>query len=100
MDDRVTKNRAPRACLHCRSRKVRCDVFTGGSPCTNCRLDSLTCKVVDANRPRKIASLGNDSHRPRDGSLEDGRASNTPTVLGDQFPVSLTFDGTFSCLWF
>ncbi|KAJ5661522.1 fungal-specific transcription factor domain-containing protein [Penicillium maclennaniae] len=92
MDDRVTKNRAPRACLHCRSRKVRCDVVTGGSPCTNCRLDSLTCKVVDANRPRKTASLVIDSYRPRDGSLEDCRASNTPTVLGDQFPLSLTFD--------
>ncbi|KAJ5559745.1 fungal-specific transcription factor domain-containing protein [Penicillium frequentans] len=93
MDDRVTKNRAPRACLYCRSRKVRCDVVTGGHPCTNCRLDSLTCKVVDANRSRKTASLVNVSDRPPDGASEDRRASNTPTVLGDQFPVSLTFEG-------
>ncbi|KAJ5814244.1 fungal-specific transcription factor domain-containing protein [Penicillium pulvis] len=92
MDDRVTKNRAPRACLYCRSRKVRCDVVTGGHPCTNCRLDSLTCKVVETNRSKKTASLVNVSDRPPNGALEDGRASNTPTVLGDQFPVSLTFE--------
>lgn len=34
------------ACISCRSRKVRCDVFFGGTPCTNCSLDGLGCVVV------------------------------------------------------
>jgi hypothetical protein len=29
------------ACLHCRRRKVRCDVYPHGAPCTNCRLDNI-----------------------------------------------------------
>lgn len=36
--------RARRACLSCRARKVRCDVMRV-SPCTNCKLDQLECKV-------------------------------------------------------
>ncbi|KAF9891543.1 hypothetical protein FE257_004010 [Aspergillus nanangensis] len=89
MDDRVTKKRAPRACLHCRNRKVRCDVVTGGHPCTNCRLDSLTCKVAESVRTRKPAPITSISRSPPQRSVEHSRASNSP---GDQFPVSLTFD--------
>ncbi|KAF5668328.1 fungal specific transcription factor factor domain-containing protein [Fusarium denticulatum] len=37
--------RAKQACLHCRSRKIRCDLAFGGSPCLNCRLDEVHCEV-------------------------------------------------------
>ncbi|KAH8663236.1 fungal-specific transcription factor domain-containing protein [Ilyonectria robusta] len=41
-----TRRRSSRACLHCRARKVRCDVSHRGSPCTNCFLDSERCLVA------------------------------------------------------
>lgn len=40
------RKRAPKACLSCRSRKVRCDVSQRGRPCMNCYLDSETCVVT------------------------------------------------------
>ncbi|KAF5612795.1 cutinase transcription factor 1 beta [Fusarium sp. NRRL 25303] len=41
----MPKRRAKQACLHCRSRKIRCDLAFGGSPCLNCRLDEVHCEV-------------------------------------------------------
>ncbi len=40
------RKRAPKACLSCRARKVRCDVSQRGRPCMNCYLDSETCVVT------------------------------------------------------
>ncbi|KAI0008714.1 fungal-specific transcription factor domain-containing protein [Xylariaceae sp. FL0662B] len=40
------RKRAPKACLNCRARKVRCDVSQRGRPCMNCYLDSETCVVT------------------------------------------------------
>lgn len=51
--NRVTsrgKQRSKVACRHCRRRKVRCDVYPRGSPCTNCRLDELECVLCDNKR--------------------------------------------------
>jgi hypothetical protein len=45
MSNRIRK-RAPKACLSCRSRKVRCDVSQRGRPCMNCYLDSESCVVT------------------------------------------------------
>ncbi|KAJ4322144.1 hypothetical protein N0V84_004979 [Fusarium piperis] len=53
--DRASKRRASKACLSCRNRKVRCDVLSGGQPCTNCRLDKLDCIVKESHRGRKPA---------------------------------------------
>ncbi|KAF5632077.1 n-terminal binuclear Zn cluster-containing protein [Fusarium sp. NRRL 52700] len=41
----MPQRRAKQACLHCRSRKIRCDLAFGGSPCLNCRLDEVHCEV-------------------------------------------------------
>ncbi|KAJ9144221.1 Fungal specific transcription factor domain-containing protein [Pleurostoma richardsiae] len=41
-----TRRRATKACIACRSRKVRCDVSLRGQPCTNCSLDHKNCLVV------------------------------------------------------
>lgn len=54
-----TKRRSSQACLSCRSLKVRCDVVTGGIPCTNCRLDHLSCEVKDPLRRRRPSSTHN-----------------------------------------
>ncbi|CAK7200235.1 hypothetical protein SEUCBS139899_002926 [Sporothrix eucalyptigena] len=48
----ITKRRASRACMSCRSRKVRCDVTSQHIPCTNCRLDSVECLLTASNRGR------------------------------------------------
>ncbi|EFX04401.1 fungal transcriptional regulatory protein [Grosmannia clavigera kw1407] len=48
------RKRAPKACLSCRARKVRCDVSQRGRPCMNCYLDSESCVVTGrASRLRK-----------------------------------------------
>lgn len=44
------RRRAPRACLPCRARKVRCDVANRGVPCSNCFLDQSACAVVRRTR--------------------------------------------------
>lgn len=43
---KATRKRAKRACLSCRTRKVRCDVSHGGIPCMNCYLDGDECVVL------------------------------------------------------
>ncbi|KAH7012854.1 fungal-specific transcription factor domain-containing protein [Ilyonectria destructans] len=49
--------RAPKACLPCRTRKVRCDVTIRGSPCTNCFLDGKNCATLDrASRRGRISA--------------------------------------------
>lgn len=50
----VRRKRASRACLRCRTRKVRCDVAQHGTPCTNCRLDSQTCLLSQRSRPLPV----------------------------------------------
>ncbi|KAF9891522.1 hypothetical protein FE257_003989 [Aspergillus nanangensis] len=51
--EQPSKRRASQACLSCRHRKVRCDLVSGGHPCTNCRLDSLECVVKESSRGRR-----------------------------------------------
>ncbi|KAG5655218.1 hypothetical protein KAF25_001971 [Fusarium avenaceum] len=54
--ERPWKRRSSKACLSCRTRKVRCDVVDGGAPCTNCRLDDIDCVLKESNRGRRPAS--------------------------------------------
>ncbi|KAF5254108.1 hypothetical protein FANTH_990 [Fusarium anthophilum] len=50
----MPKRRAKQACLHCRSRKIRCDLAFGGSPCLNCRLDEVHCEVRGRKPKRRF----------------------------------------------
>jgi len=43
--NRKIRKRAKRACVRCRTRKVRCDVVLAGTPCTNCKLDGEECVI-------------------------------------------------------
>ncbi|KAI0015600.1 hypothetical protein F4780DRAFT_773426 [Xylariomycetidae sp. FL0641] len=55
------RKRAPKACLSCRARKVRCDVSLRGRPCLNCYLDSEPCVVTGrASRFRRVHCQGQD----------------------------------------
>ncbi|OHE99847.1 fungal specific transcription factor domain-containing protein [Colletotrichum orchidophilum] len=52
------RKRAPKACLSCRARKVRCDVSQRGRPCMNCYLDSENCVVTGrASRFRRAQQV-------------------------------------------
>lgn len=44
------RKRSSRACVSCRSRKVRCDIIQHGAPCSNCRLDCVECKLAMSKR--------------------------------------------------
>ncbi|EEU39701.1 uncharacterized protein NECHADRAFT_82144 [Fusarium vanettenii 77-13-4] len=44
---RKTRNRASKACLVCRRRKVRCNVSIVGKPCLNCALDNEACHIPE-----------------------------------------------------
>lgn len=63
MDIRATRrlngqpSRARIACLHCRSRKVRCTITIKGPPCTNCQLDGLECVTRPKPRRRSKGSI-------------------------------------------
>jgi hypothetical protein len=46
-----TRKRASKACLACRARKIRCDVASHSTPCTNCRISRGECIV--RGRPAK-----------------------------------------------
>ncbi|KAH7006599.1 hypothetical protein EDB82DRAFT_493867 [Fusarium venenatum] len=50
-------SRATRACLVCRSRKVRCDVSLRGLPCTNCSLDAKECHVAERKSRQQLPCL-------------------------------------------
>ncbi|KAH8660223.1 fungal-specific transcription factor domain-containing protein [Xylariales sp. PMI_506] len=63
-----TRHRAPKACLRCRARKVRCDVFYRGCPCTNCTLDGETCVVTKKKRYRDAKSTPTASPSAQDHS--------------------------------
>ncbi|KAH7000026.1 fungal-specific transcription factor [Ilyonectria destructans] len=62
------RKRAPKACLSCRARKVRCDVSQRGRPCMNCYLDSEACVVTGrASRlrpPRDVAENAAEASHP------------------------------------
>ena len=68
------RRRARRACLSCRSRKVRCDV-THRVPCGNCSWDHIECVVVSRRGKRCVTSLH----------------SHYNISCWGAFPVSLTF---------
>lgn len=47
--------RARRACLSCRTRKIRCNVEQQGPPCSNCLTDGLPgCQTVESLRGKKL----------------------------------------------
>lgn len=107
------KRRAAVACSSCRNRKVRCDVTSRGTTCTNCRLDNIRCVLKHSNRGRRRASteaseyaanIDDDDvdateNTPRGvENAVPGTAGHTPrrmdSAVAEDFPVSLTFEGS------
>ncbi|KAH7010070.1 fungal-specific transcription factor domain-containing protein [Ilyonectria destructans] len=78
------KKRASRACLPCRSRKVRCILTSSAEPCINCRLDEKECIFI----ARSKFSRGTSRHAPvaaRDDSSTAPPADDF-NVFGDDLP--------------
>lgn len=46
------KKRSSRACMTCRTRKVRCNIVAHGAPCSNCRHDEIDCVLPLSRRQR------------------------------------------------
>lgn len=68
--NRVRRQKTSNSCEYCHRRKVRCDVNTFGSPCTNCRLDSRQCEK------RALLKRGRKSLSERDARQN---AASAPT---------------------
>ncbi|KAI1022346.1 hypothetical protein LB505_007285 [Fusarium chuoi] len=71
------KRRARRACLTCRSRKVRCDVMQK-SPCSNCQWSSCECVVIGPRRSpckNKLDSKASKQPKKEQVSAEAARDS-------------------------
>ena len=109
-NDRASKRRASKACLSCRNRKVRCDVVSGGHPCTNCRLDKLDCVVRESHRGRRpnaapSARPASESPPPVEPASptpprcdpprtrDTPPAGNSPGNRPSDYLVSLSFEG-------
>ncbi|CRK09379.1 hypothetical protein BN1723_009064, partial [Verticillium longisporum] len=73
---RIVRRRAGVACIHCRKRKVRCDVSQRGAPCAICFLDDLDCQV----RPR--ANRRNQNLSRADNTSQAKALSPSEACLG------------------
>lgn len=74
IDQLTSKRRASRACMSCRTRKVKCDYLQSNNPCTNCRIDHFDCEVAPKKkRRRRIAT--SRSPRTISNSAEDTRTN-------------------------
>ncbi|KAH7123514.1 fungal-specific transcription factor domain-containing protein [Dactylonectria estremocensis] len=89
------RKRARKACLSCRSRKVRCDVSQRGRPCMNCHLDNETCIVTSRASKFALPDPGDDvqasypPYAPIDQHSDDaneGQSSSGPTLSGHHIP--------------
>ncbi|KAL7934739.1 fungal-specific transcription factor domain-containing protein [Trichoderma chlorosporum] len=67
----MPRRRASKACLHCRQRKVRCDVTLRGVPCLNCQLDHQLCAVQERKSKRSLSDSKLAGHY-EGGSVSEG----------------------------
>ncbi|ETR99383.1 hypothetical protein M419DRAFT_37839 [Trichoderma reesei RUT C-30] len=67
----MARRRASKACLHCRQRKVRCDVTLRGVPCLNCQLDHQSCAVQERKSKRSLSNAKHTFHKDG-GSISEG----------------------------
>ncbi|TDZ46012.1 Cutinase transcription factor 1 beta [Colletotrichum trifolii] len=82
------RKRAPKACLSCRARKVRCDVSQRGRPCMNCYLDSETCVVTSrASRFRKAPQRDGTENGQDAGTIHPPCAPETSEDVHDTDPM-------------
>ncbi|CAG9992240.1 unnamed protein product [Clonostachys byssicola] len=86
---RPNRQRASVACLHCRNRKIRCDVSRRGYPCANCRLDDTECEVVgrSSSRASKRRKDSLVTSLDEDPPTADTPSTNYPTDALNAMPI-------------
>lgn len=80
------RTRTNKACLHCQSRKIRCDVMGEGMPCTNCKLYKKECVLREGKRERARQQRNHKVLGPR---YRMSREMNNE-MLANQNPVNLS----------
>ncbi|GFP59015.1 cutinase transcription factor 1 beta [Trichoderma asperellum] len=80
----MPRRRASKACLHCRQRKVRCDVTLRGVPCLNCQLDHQTCAIQERKSKRPLADSKISAYR-EGGAVIEGLS----TRVADENPSGI-----------
>ncbi|KAL6903299.1 fungal-specific transcription factor domain-containing protein [Trichoderma evansii] len=80
----MPRRRASKACLHCRQRKVRCDVTLRGVPCLNCQLDHQTCAIQERKSKRPLSDSKISAYR-EGGSVIEGLS----TRVADENPSGI-----------
>lgn len=65
----MKKRRASKACLSCRTRKVRCDYSEDGVACSNCKADGFECHTVERKKRRKNVNLVTREPHDSDNSV-------------------------------
>lgn len=91
--------RASRACQRCHSRKVRCDATVNGFPCTNCRLDAVSCQAFSGTRGRRkelamaraLAIANGTGKELLPSRAASRRAGRAPISEEDTHPVPLAY---------
>jgi hypothetical protein len=84
----MMKRRAPRACLQCRQRKIKCDVSNIGPPCGNCIRLEKPCSVNHARKSRKASSR--DEHGLPFASIHTFEVQPLQTISHDEGPDGST----------
>lgn len=74
-----------RACITCHQRKVRCDILTKGSPCSNCQSqDNSTCRIYEKKKARAVQAR----HAPRNVPIQP-RNQQQQVVTAPATPVEV-----------
>ncbi|OQV01254.1 Fungal Zn2-Cys6 binuclear cluster domain-containing protein, partial [Cladophialophora immunda] len=99
----MLRRRAPRACITCHNRKVRCDVSRKGTPCSNCSRAAVVCSVDDRGKERPMQHPGRTNLPQanvytfkigeRSGCNRNGDKVVSPqTTAGGQASLACSFD--------
>ncbi|KEF55048.1 uncharacterized protein A1O9_08701 [Exophiala aquamarina CBS 119918] len=92
MSQEPPTKRAGRACLSCRSRKIRCNFEECGPPCSNCLTDDIECFTAKSRRgKRPYRHLRNKAKASKDRNATGAnKTSSNPNVKGCGAPVLLS----------
>lgn len=92
------RKRARRACNRCHERKVRCDVAFVAPPCTNCRLDGVSCEVYNPTvhplLPSKSTSPSAQVPAPTQQSLSTASGGSIREISSQDLHLSGSPDGS------
>ncbi|KAF7190102.1 Cutinase transcription factor 1 beta [Pseudocercospora fuligena] len=60
---KLKQRRSRKACVHCHTRKIRCNVLESGTPCSNCVDASTACVIRRRKNQRRDSTPPNEGHQ-------------------------------------